>query len=127
MKEGKGEMAQQPERRRSARLPVPAQLSGRGIGELQVCLLNLSPEGARIEHLRPLPDRALCFLDLPPALGGTSLQGEVVWSQITEYRPGPEGTSVLYFQSGLHFLMLTSEQEAQLAEALRILKAAQEG
>ncbi len=120
-------MAEQPQRRRSARLPVPAQLSGRGIGELQVCLLNLSPEGARIEHLRPLPDRVLCFLDLPPALGGTSLQGEVVWSHITEYRPGPEGTSVFYFQSGLHFLMLTGEQEAHLAEALRILKAAQEG
>ena len=120
-------MAQIPERRHRARLPVPAQLSGRGIGELQVHLLDLSPQGARIEHLRPFPERALCFLGLPPTLGGTRLQGEVIWSQITEYRPTPEGTSVVYLQSGLRFLMLTGEQEAQLAEALRILKAAQQG
>ncbi len=120
-------MARIPERRRDIRLPIPAQVSGRGIGELQVRLLDLSPRGVRIEHLRPLPNRALCFLDLPLALGGTSLQGEVIWSHLTEYRPGSEGISVVCFQSGLRFLMLTGEQEARLAEALRILKAAQEG
>ncbi len=119
-------MARIPERRRDIRLPIPAQVSGRGIGELQVRLLDLSPRGVRIEHLRPLPNRALCFLDLPLALGGTSLQGEVIWSHLTEYRPGPEGISVVSFQSGLRFLMLTGEQEAQLAEALRTLTAGQE-
>jgi hypothetical protein len=118
-------MAPQGERRRVARLAVSAQLSGRGIGELQVRLLDLSAQGARIEHTRPFPDRALCFLDLPPALGGATLQGELIWTHITEYRPDFERKSAVCFQSGLRFLMLTGEQEAHLAEALRILKAAQ--
>ena len=120
-------MASIPERRHVARLPVPAQLSGRGMGELQVRLLDLSPDGARIEHVRPLPDRVLCFLDLLPALGGTRLQAEAVWSHITGYRPGTEGKSVVTFQSGLRFTLLTPAQRAGLAEALRILTAGQEG
>ncbi len=49
------------------------------------------------------------------------------WSHITGYRPGPERKSAVCFQSGLRFLMLTGEQEAQLAAVLEILKAAPKG
>ena len=115
-----------PERRHVARLPVPGQLSGRGMGQLQVRLLDLSLDGARIEHIRRLADRALCFLDLPPALGGIGLQGEAIWTQVVGRQAVAEGKWEVIFQSGLRFTMLTPEQQAGLAEALRILTAAQE-
>jgi len=120
-------MARIPERRHVARLPVPAQLSGRGMGQLQVLLLDLSPDGARIEHTRPLPDRTLCFVDLPPALGGIKLQGQAIWTQVVGRQEVAEGKWEVTFQSGLRFTMLTPAQQAGLAEALRILTAAQEG
>ena len=120
-------MARIPERRHVARLPVPTQLSGRGMGQLQVRLLDLSPDGARIEHIRPLADRALCFLDLPPALGGGSLQGEVVWSQEAGRKEVAEGDWVVFFQSGVRFTVLTVGQQAGLTAALDIVKETPKG
>ena len=120
-------MATTPERRHVARHPVPAQLSGRGMGQLQVRLLDLSPDGARIEHIRPLADRALCFLDLPPALGGTGLQGEAIWTQVVGRQEVAEGEWAVIFQSGLRFTSLTLWQQERLTAALELLKAAQEG
>ena len=90
-------------------------------------LLDLSPEGARIEHIRPLADWNLCFLDLPWALGGVRLQGKVVWSQEGESKPAADGKRLVHYQSGLTFRLLTPEQRAGLTAALEILRAAQEG
>ncbi len=120
-------MAEQPERRRSVRLPVPAQLSGRGLGRLLVRLLDLSPEGIRIEHTRPLPDRGVFFLDLPPTLGGSYLQGEPVWTQVVERQQRADGQWEVIHHSGLRFTLLTPGQQERLAAALEILRAAQKG
>ena len=120
-------MGTTPEHRRSPRLPVPAPLSGRGMGQLQVRLLDLSPEGARVEHVHPFPDRRLCFLDLPPALGGGSLQGEVVWSQEGGRKEVAEGDWVVSFESGLRFTVLTVGQQASLTVALDIVKETPKG
>ena len=80
-------MAKPPERRHVARLTIPAELSGPWQeGEL-VRVVELSAEGTRIEHLRPVPGWDVCFLDLPPALGGTRLQGRVVWSRLAGRKP----------------------------------------
>ncbi len=119
-------MAKQPERR-SARLPVPAQLSGRGLGQFQVPLLDLSPEGVRIEHTRPLPARGLVFLDLPPTLGGSYLQGEPIWTQVVGRQQLADGNWAVLHHSGLRLTMLTRGQQERLTAALEILKAAQEG
>ena len=56
-----------PERRHSVRLTIPPQAGGPGLGRHQVRLLDLSPEGARVEHVHPFPDGYQCVLDLPPA------------------------------------------------------------
>lgn len=53
-------MAKQPERRRVARLLIPLQFSSPGLEEQPVRLVDLSREGARIEHARPLPDWNKC-------------------------------------------------------------------
>ena len=119
-------MAKQSERRLVARLPIPSRFSGPGLEQQAVRLLDLSREGARIEHVHPVPDRKLCDLTLPPALGGVRLHGEVIWSHIAGYKPVVEGKSGLVYQSGLTFRWLTPKQRAGLAAALEILKAAQE-
>ncbi len=120
-------MAKIPERRHSVRLTIPSQLSSPGQDRHQLRLLDLSPDGARVEHDHPFPDRCLCFLDLPPALGGAALQGEVVWSQEAGRKDVAEGEWVVSFQSGLRFSSLTVGQRAGLTAALDILRAAQEG
>ena len=62
-------MLTRPERRRVARLPIPSQFSGPEPESQPVCLTDLSREGARMEHDRPLPDWKMCYLSLPLALG----------------------------------------------------------
>ena len=119
-------MANSPERRRVARFPILSQFSSLGQEPQQVHLCDLSPEGACIEHFRPLPDWDICFVELPPALGGFRLQGEVVWSRRGGRKPVAEGRSLVYYLSGLRFALLTSEQRAGLTAALEILKATQE-
>jgi hypothetical protein len=120
-------MSKERERRRVARLPIPSQLSGPGLEEHQVRLLDLSPAGARIEHIRLLPDWSLCYLDLPPALGGIRLQGQVIWSQVAGRTTLVDGKRVICYRSGLRFSELTREQDAGLTAALNILKTAQAG
>ncbi len=119
-------MANVAERRRVARLPVPSQFNSPGLENEAVRLVDLSPEGACFEHVRPLPDWDTCFVVLPPALGGVRLQGELVWSRVGGRQPGADGKGQIYYQSGLHFTLLTPEQQAGLTAALHILKAAPE-
>lgn len=119
-------MATQPEHRHVARLIVPAQLAGPRQGLHQVRLADLSTQGARIEHFRPLPTWTPYFLDLPRALGGIRLQGEVLWSRRAGRKRVLAGKRLIYYQSGLLFRWLTPAQRVGLAAALDILKGAQE-
>ena len=119
-------MATRPERRRVARLPIPSRFSGPGLEEQPVRLLDLSPEGARIEHARPVPDWHMCVLTLPPALGGLRLQGEVVWSQVRGRKLGPKGARQICHQSSRTFILLTPAQQDALTAALQRLRAARE-
>jgi len=120
-------MTKQIRRRHVARLLVPAQLAGPRRGLHQVRLVDLSPQGARIEHFRPLPTWTPYFLDLPRALGGIRLQGEVLWSRRGGRKRVVAGKRLVYYQSGLTFRWLTTEQRAGLAAALEILTTAQQG
>jgi len=118
-------MAKTSERRHTARLTVPPQVSDSTLVDHQVRLVNLGPEGAYIEHLRPIGGWGLFFIELPPALGGIRLQGEVVWSRVAGSTAGADGEQRLYYQSGLHFTYLTAEQREALMASLRLLKAAE--
>jgi hypothetical protein len=114
-----------PDRRRLGRLVLPLQFKSHGWEHAPVRLVDLSPEGACIEHDRPLPDWDLCLVVLPPALGGLQLQGEVVWSRVAGRKPAGGGQGPAYYQSGLAFSGLTPAQQAGLAAALQRLKASQ--
>ena len=116
-------MAMTPERR-VARLLVPAQIAGPRRGLHQVRLLDLSSQGACIEHFRPLSDWTMYFLELPRALGGVRLQGEVLWCR-KGGRRSVMGKRLVSYQSGLTFRWLTPKQRAGLTAALEILQATQ--
>jgi hypothetical protein len=89
-------------------------------------LADLSTQGARIEHFRPLPEWTPYVLDIPRALGGIRLQGEVLWSRRAGRKRVLRGKRLVYYQSGLIFRWLTPAQRAGLVAALDILKGAQE-
>ncbi len=67
-----------PDRRRTARITVPLHLRGPELELRLVRILDLSLDGARIEHLEPLREGVVCVVDLPPALGRVRLTGRVV-------------------------------------------------
>ena len=118
-------MAKIPERRYNERLTIPPQFNDPGPADQQVRLVDLSPEGACIEHLRSLPEWDICFFALPRALGGIRLQGQVVWSRAVGRQPDTQGGRQIYYQSGLRFTELTPEQRAGLTAALESLRSAQ--
>ncbi|MFI5342157.1 MAG: PilZ domain-containing protein [Candidatus Methylomirabilales bacterium] len=115
-------MVEKSERRRVARLTVPSHLGGFELEIRLVQLLELSSEGARIEHAEHLHEGLVCFVDLPPALGRVRLTGEVVWTRLHKGEQTFEGDKHLYYQSGLVFIGITPEQQTALAAALEILR-----
>lgn len=112
---------------RIARLAVPWHLSGTGLELRLVRLLDLSADGARIEHLEPLHEGMGCIIDLSPALRRLRLTGRVVWTGLRGGEQTLEGEQRLHYQSGLVFTGVTHEQQAALARALERLTAEGEG
>ncbi len=117
-------MGETPERRRVARLTVPSHLGGFELVLRLVRLLELSSQGARIEHPGHLHEGLVCFMDLPPALGRVRLISRVVWTRLHKGEQTFEGDKHVYYQSGLAFVGITPEQQKALAAALEILKTA---
>jgi hypothetical protein len=117
-------MAETADRRIVARITVPRHLTGPELELRLVRLLDLSPDGARIEHLEPLHEGVVCYVDLPPALGKGRLTGRVVWTRIHASEQTTKGERYSYYQSGLAFTNMTPEQQFALAHALAVLKTA---
>jgi len=112
------------ERRRVARITVPRHLSGPELDFGLVRVLDLSPLGARVEHFEPFREGVVCFVELPPTLGGMRLTGRVVWTMLRWGEQTFEGQRRLHYQSGLAFIGLTPEQQGGLATALAVLRTA---
>ena len=110
------------DRRKVARITVPQQLKGAGLERRLVRLVDLSSTGARIEHTDPVEEGLVCDMDLPPALGRGRLKGRVVWTKPHQRVQTFEGDTRVFYQSGLVFVDITSEQREALAVALRILQ-----
>ncbi len=115
-------MVETPDRRRVARITIPRHLTGPRLEARVVRVLDLSAEGVRIEHPGHLHEGLVLFVDLPPALGGVRLTGEVVWTRLRKGEQTFEGDKHRSYQSGLVFVGITPEQQAALAVALAILR-----
>ena len=118
-----GAMVEAPDRRRVARITIPWHLSGFELELRLVRLLDLSLDGARIEHLEHLHEGVVCFIDLPPALGRVRLTGRVVWTRLHKGEQTLEGERHRYYQSGISFTGVTAEQQTALAASLEKLRA----
>ncbi len=116
-------MAEMSDRRRVARLTVPRHLRGAELELHLVQVLDLSLLGARIEHLEPMHEGVMCYVDLPPALGRVRLTGRVMWTRLRGSEQTLEGNRRHHHQSGIEFTGLTPEQQTALAAALETLKA----
>ncbi len=110
--------------RRVARLTVPWQyhITKPSLELGWVRLLDLSPEGARIEHPEPVHEGEICAVDLAPALEWGRLTGRVVWTRPHTPARTFEGDTRVHYQSGLAFVDITPEQRVALAVALEILQ-----
>lgn len=104
--------------RRAPRIPLPSQPMARTHATETVRLIDLSLNGARVEHLNILRPGTACSLELPASLGSLALGVQVVWSRVVGAEPSPEGDRLLRYQSGLTFPQVTAEQHTCLTRAL---------
>jgi len=119
-------MPEPPDRRRVARIAIPANLSGFELELRLVRLLDLSSEGCSIEHAGHLHEGLVCYVDLPAALRRLRLTGRVVWTRLHKGEQTVEGDRHVYYHSGLAWTGVTPEQQTALGAALEILRTATE-
>jgi len=115
-------MIETAERRKAARVILSAHVHGRVLGGEEVRLLDLSPTGVRIEHIEHLRPGTSCTLTFPLPRGPLRLSARVVWSQVRGGEMTPEGERRLHYQSGLSFVNVLRDQQADLAHAVESLR-----
>lgn len=103
------------DRRAAPRATLVDRPAARAREAQEVRLLDLSRDGARIEHLDLLRPGAPCSLELPPPFGPLTLPAQVVWCTVIGRTRRPGGDSHLVSRSGLRFTRLNVAQHAALA------------
>ncbi len=86
----------------------------------EVRLIDLSRDGARIEHLDLFRPGVTCPLELPPPFASLTVPARVVWCSVIGWMRQPGGESHLLSRSGLRFAELTIAQDAALAWLLGV-------
>jgi hypothetical protein len=108
-------MPEEQERRAVPRTTLGGHLPVRLQDGRDVRVLNLSGDGAQIEHFDILRPTATCHLELPPPFGAVVLPARVVWCTVIGRKRRPGGESRLVARSGLRFAPLTVAQHTALA------------
>jgi len=107
--------------RRFPRVKLLGNVTG-AISYLQdVALLDLGEGGARLEHAGRFALKAICFLRHPAPEGELLLKARVVHSAVCRTAPGPGEETILFYQSGVEFVGLTSETLLALRQLLTSL------
>ena len=98
--------------RHSARLTLRDHLTGDVTAKYKVEVLNLSREGARLEHSVSLRPGERCYLRVRLTDGLVNLPACVIWSRVI----GGVGTSggPLLFHTGVQFLPLPPQTRSRL-------------
>ncbi len=114
-------MHEGPERRLVRRIAPTSRLTGQmpALGDFR--LLDLSPAGARIEHLILLRPGSSCTLRLWASSRSLALIAQVVWSSVVGREPRTGKRRALRYQSGLRFIALSPAQERELGHLLERL------
>ena len=114
-------MTQEPERRRVRRAAATGRLTGQASLTVEFRLLDLSPTGARIEHLGVLRPGTRCAIQLPAPSGSLAITAQIVWTSVVDREQKPEEEQFLRYHSGLMFGVLSPEQKRALASLLERL------
>ncbi len=107
-------MADFQERRGTPRLPITANVGARARATLEVRLVDLSVNGARIEHGDLLRPGSACAFQFPPAIGALVLSARVIHSAIVGSMQHADGERHLRYQTGLQFVGVTADQRGVL-------------
>ncbi len=98
------------------------QILGNVTGEVSllhdVTLLDLNEGGARLEHAGRFALNAICYLRLPAPEGEPVLKARIVHSAVSRTAPGPGEETILFYQSGVEFVGLTSDALLVLRQLL---------
>lgn len=113
--DGETAMTELQERRATPRAALRDQPAVRVQEGREVRLLDLSRDGARIEHLDLFRPGVSCPLELPPPFASLSLPARVVWCSVIGRKRRSGGEFHLVSRSGLRFGKLTTAQDAALA------------
>ena len=109
------------------RQTVRADLAGSLLGSVDlrtdVHVINLSEDGAMIEHADHVAPGRTCILFLRLPGRDLRLGTQVIWSQVSKVSRGPNGEGGLRFRSGLHFPDLPEGAKAHLRDYLTSLGA----
>jgi len=103
-----------PVRRKHARLTFSEPVAGAVTSSHDVHVLDLSLEGARVEHTIILRPGSSCYLRLPLDERVVTVNCRVVWSRAVGRAPGEQSGTGLLFQSGVEFGSLSREAQAVL-------------
>lgn len=107
-------MADFRERRGTPRLSITAHIGARARATLEVRLVDLSFNGARIEHGDLLRPGSTCAFQFPPAIGSLILSARVIHSTIVGATQNADGERHLRYQTGLQFVGVTPDQRSVL-------------
>ena len=108
------------EKRQAARLDLPDPLTGDILAKYEVRVVNLSVEGAGIEHEVMLRPGQPCFLRVTLTDRAVFICASVMWSCASRF--GGEGNSVIY-QTGLKFERVPETTRNELAVFLATKKS----
>lgn len=108
--------------RRFPRVKVLGNVTGEVSLLHDVTLLDLGEGGARLEHAGRFALNAICFLRLPAPEGELLLKARVVHSAVSRTAPGPGEETILFYQSGVEFVGLTSDALLALRQLLAELR-----
>ena len=106
------------ERRRVRRAAATGRITGQASATVEFRLLDLSPAGARIDHLALLRPGARCTIRLAAPSAWLMLSAQIVWTTVVGQEPISAGEQALRYHSGLMFDSLSPEQERALAALL---------
>lgn len=87
--------------------------------DLPIEIVDLSLDGAQVEHRGPALPGNTPSLTLTLAGERFVLDAEVMWSRASHTAPDPSGARVLLYRTGLRFRRLSQDAEAFLGAIIR--------
>lgn len=106
-------------RRKLPRASLSEDLQATLGADLPIEIVDLSLDGAQVEHRGPALPGNTHPLTLELAGERFLLAAEVMWSQASRTAPDPSGARVLLYRTGLRFHRLSEDAEAFLGAIIR--------